>query len=117
MNRTTPVPRIDLARGPVHDALHGDGPYAGCQPAPSAAAVEAIGFTPAIEAALNGLTAAKLEAVDDASAAELSIGYLVAYLRHHRFSEAELIDVVWEAAATLERRGAITGGVVVGGGA
>ena len=104
---TTPVPRIDL------DAAARTGGFAaGAPDRLSETTREAIGLTDTVAAALEGLTGAKVEHAYEADAEELSIGYIVAYLRHHQFSEAELIDVVWEVAATLDRRDAMTGGVV-----
>ena len=107
---TIPVPRVDL------DASARLGAFAaGASDRLSETSREAIGLSDTVDAALSGLTGAKIEHRYEASSEELSIGYLVAYLRRHEFSEAELIDVVWEAAAILERRGAITGGVVEAG--
>ena len=101
---TIPVPRIDL------DASARLGAGVAHTAALSESSREAIGLSDTVDAALTGLTGAKVEHAGEASAEELSIGYLVAYLRHHQFSEVELIDLVWKAAAVLERRGAITGG-------
>ena len=99
---TTPVPRIDMCEakrlGDIAGARH---------PELSEDARETIGLSDTVDAALTGLTGAKVELRGEASSEELSIGYLVAYLRHHRFSEAELIDVVWEAAAVRDKRAAM----------
>lgn len=107
---TIPVPRIDLAASVRTGAFAG-----GASERLSETTREAIGLSDAVDAALSGLTGAKVEHAYEASSEELSIGYLVAYLRRHRFSEAELIDVVWAAAEVLEKRGALTGGAVKGG--
>ena len=99
---TTTVPRINL------DASARTGVWASArrEPPSSATSREASALGATVDAALDGLTGAKVEHSYEASDEELSIGYLVAYLRHHRFSEAELIDVVWAAAQVLEQRGA-----------
>ena len=103
---TTEVPLIRMG-----EAQRLGGLTAAHQVELSEAAREAIGLSDAVDAGLTGLTGAKIEHAGAASDTEISIGYLVAYLRHHRFSEAELIDVVWEAADIIERRTQMTGGV------
>ena len=104
---TTEVPRVRLDESRRLGALHA-AHYAGL----SESAREAIGLSDAVEAALTGLTGAKIEHAGEASGVEISIGYLVAYLRDHDFTAAELVDLVWKAAEAVEQRGQMTGGVV-----
>ena len=97
---TTPVQRIDLAEarrlGGIRDASH--------RSTLSETTRDAIGLSETVDDALTGLTGAQIDQAGLASSTEVAIGYIVAYLRHHQFSAAELIDVVWAAADTLEKR-------------
>ena len=103
MSRPRPLPPLDF------DEARRIGKFArGSQLSETTRSV--IGLTDTVEAALNGLLGAKISATGDAHACEVSIAYLVAYLRHHEFSKAELIDVVWETAAILDRRSEAPGG-------
>lgn len=56
-----------------------------------------------VDEAMTGLAEAKVSHGGDPL--EASIAYLADWLRDHAFSEAEAIDLVWEAAWILDRRG------------
>ena len=78
----------------------------------------AIGLTDTVEAALDGLTAAKQAAVEEAVERDRGRGfvsiedihreaateYLARYVRERGFSNEELLDLVWEAGCILDQR-------------
>ena len=63
----------------------------------------AIGLTDTVEAALDGLTAAKI-AARPGDPYEASIAWVARYLHEHEFTPEEIVDLVWEAARILDGR-------------